>query len=483
MKPTNFLPNFPKTLFGSAKRKSQDTLRLKAEALMARSFGGFTYQFASLLPAIFLSEISTDKRERAYSQLVTFWAWISQVLHFNAQVQAWREEAGLAPVSSSNTAYTKARKRLPLEFIESTSQHVVDKMSRRIQSDDLYMGLPVFSVDGSSVQLMDTPVNQAKYPQPTNQKKDCGFPVMKVLGVLNHSSGAWEHHVTAHPDEHDAKTMKKLIECFNEPCLLLADRAFCSYEIILRLKEREAQSIMKLHQMRAKGFTLRKGKRIGKNQRLVTWLKPKKKPKHSELSDAEWDDLAGEIQMRMIVNWYKDRNGEKKKMILCTTLLDAEKYDTIDITNLYAARWEIELRLRDVKTTMGMEALEVKSPEMAEKAMAMALLGFNLIKGVTQEASQQESVDKDLISFKGVLDWVNSSQSLFKELAKKTRQHYVKRYKSFLQIAASKLMNIRPYRWEPRAIKKRPKPFPRLQESRAKLKQDRENGKLIPALS
>jgi len=160
-------------------------------------------------------------------------------------------------------------------------------------------------------------------------------------------------------------------------------------------------------------------------------------------------------------------------MILCTTLLDAEKYDAIDITNLYAARWDIELRLRDVKTTMGMEALEVKSPEMAEKAMAMALLSFNLIKGVTQE----------VISFKGVLDWVNSSQSLFKELAKKTRQHYVKRYKSFLQIAASKLMNIRPYRWEPRAIKKRPKPFPRLQESRAKLKRDRENGKLIPALS
>lgn len=457
---------------------------------MQKNFGGFTHQFSSLLPALFLSELTSDKRERVFTQLVTFWAWMSQVFHFNSsctfavsQVQAWREEAGLAPISSNSVAYINARKRLPLEFITATSEHVVDKMNRRVRESDRYMGLPVFSVDGSSVQLMDTPANQASYPQPTNQKKNCGFPVMKVLGVLNHSSGAWQHHVTAHPDEHDAKTMKKIIELFSEPCLLLADRAFCSYEIILRLKGKKVESIMKLHQMRAKGFTLRKGKRIGKNQRLVTWIKPKKKPKHSELSDAEWEAMKNEMQMRMIVNEYVDRNGEKKRMILCTTLLDAEKYDATDITNLYAARWDIELRLRDLKTTMGMEALDVKTPEMAQKALAMALLGFNLVKGITQEAAQQEGVDKDLISFKGVLDWVNSSQPLFKEMSKKAHKHYLKRYENFLEIAASKLINIRPYRWEPRAIKKRPKPFPLLHEARTKLRQDRENGKLIPALS
>lgn len=447
-------------------------------------------QFASFIPVSLLTELATDQRERIFTQSVTFWAWMSQVLNFNAscsfavsQVQSWRAAEQLTMISSSTASYSDARQKLPVEFIENLGKYTVDKMNARTTKSRYWKGLQIYSVDGSSVQLMDTLANQVKYPQPSNQKKNCGFPVMKFLALLNHSSGAWEHHVTAHPNEHDSKTMHKLIDYFSEPCLLLADRAFCTFEIIQRLKDKKVESLMRLHQMRAKGFTLRKGKRIGKNQRLVTWVKPRRKPKGSNLSDAEWEALEDEIEMRIMVCWYEDRNGEKKKMILATTLLDPEKYDWVDLINLYAARWDIELRLRDVKTTMKMEALDVKTPEMAEKALAMALLGFNLVKAVAQEASQQEGVDQDLISFKGALDWINSSRSLFKEGVKKTKNYLASMYRDFLETVSSKLINVRPYRWEPRAIKKRPKPFPLLHESRSAMREKRDNGELIPALT
>ena len=490
MNKTKFLTGFPKHLFGSAKRKTQDSIRLDAEKSLNESLGGFAAQFSRFIPATLLPGLSQNKRKRVFTDEITFWAWMSQVLDFNAscsaalsRVQAWRLEAKLGPISSKTTAYCNARKRLGMDFIRSVSNHLVKLLNQRVQSQQLWHGQVVMSVDGSSAQLMDTEENQAEFPQPSNQKKNCGFPVMKFLGLLNHCTGAWEHHLTAHPDEHDARTMKRLINYFTEPCILLADRAFCSFEIMLRLKQRGVESVMRLHQMRARGFTLRKGKRIGKNERLVTWIKPKYKPKHSDLTDEEWAALDETIEMRLIACWYEDRNGEKKRMILATTLLDTVKYDWLDLANLYATRWDIELRIRDVKTTMQMEALNVKTPEMAKKSMAMALLGYNLIKAISQEASMATGEDLRIISFKGVLDWVNSTTELFLSASRKSARAIAQLYEQFLETASEKLIDVRPYRWEPRAKKKRPKPFPRLMESRGSLKERRDKGELIPALS
>ena len=452
--------------------------------------GGYALQFARFVPPGLLESISTNKRERVFTQLVVFWAWMSQVLACNrscdaavSKVQAWRLADKLPSISSKTTAYCKARLRLPMEFINSVSIHVNRVLNRRIHKDQLWQGMKIMSVDGSSVQLMDTQENQKEFPQPSNQKEGCGFPVMKFLGLLNHSTGAWEHHLTAHPDEHDSKTMRRMIDFFKEPCLLLADRAFCSFEIIHRLSLRGVHSVMRLHQMRAKGFTLRKGKRIGPNERLVVWVKPRKKPKSCDLSDDQWEALDDKIHMRVIACWYEDRNGEKKRMLLATTLLDPCEYEWIEIVNLYATRWDIELRLRDVKTTLGMEMLNVQSPFMARKALAMALLGFNLVKAVAQEAALECDVDQKELSFSGLLEWIGSSSSLFREAAQKSRKAVEALYEAFLEIAATKQIDVRPYRWEPRMIKKRPKPFPRMSEPRNELKRKHLAGELAPALS
>ena len=233
--------------------------------------------------------------------------------------------------------------------------------------------------------------------------------------------------------------------------------------------------------MREKGYTLQRGKRLGKNERLVTWHKPKRKPKDSDLSTEQWSALADCIEMRMVACWYEDRNGETKRMILATTLLDPGAYSWLSIVNLYATRWDIELRLRDVKTTMKMEALNVKTPEMARKSMAMAILGYNLVKAVSQEAAISTGEKIEMMSFKGVLDWINASTSLFKEAAKKSQRAVRLLHVDFIEIAASKLIDLRPHRWEPRRIKKRPKPFPRLQQPREIYKNMYQNGELIPA--
>ena len=429
--------------------------------------------FSRWISIEFLPDRSSAQRDRVYNDVVTFWAWMSQMLGFNSScssavslVQSWRMQSGLKTVSSNTASYCAARKKLRLDLITDAFQEVVNSVNSSISGEDLWCGKVVYSVDGSSVRLLDTKPNQDEFPQPSTQKKNCGFPVMKVLGLLNHSTGLWEDYCTAPPEEHDAKTMSRKLNQFTRQGLLLADRVFCSYEIISRAKTAGMDVVMRLHQMRAKGFTLRKGKRIGKNERLVTWTKPKQKPSHCELCDDEWERLESEMQMRIIACWYVDREGRKKRLLLATTMLDHKTYDWLEIANLYATRWDIEVRLRDVKTTVGMEELRVKKPEMARKCFAMAMLAYNLVRAVAQEASRIAEVKPYLMSYKETLDWVNSCAPNFYHARTKSRGAQRKLRDSFIEVASTKQVFHRPYRWEPRLVKKRPKAYRRMQHKR-----------------
>ena len=455
---------------------------------MRNCLGSFARQFSELIPPDLLESLSKTQRRRLFANPVIFWSWLSQILEQNdscsaavSRVQTWCLENGLPVPSSETTAYCKARVRLSQEFITAVHQHVIREMERAVRSEDLYRGLTVKSVDGSSVQLMDTGANQLCYPQPSGQKEGCGFPVMKFVGVLNHAHGCWETHLTSPLSEKDFVTMRRLISHFGPDTLLLADRGFCSYEIIARLLANGCHSLMRLHQMREKGFTLRKGKRLSENERLVTWVKPVSKPKTTELSDPEWEQLPATLAMRLIVFWYEDRDGAMKKMVLATTLLDNETYDWIELGELYATRWEIELRLRDVKTTLGMEALNVKTPEMARKSLAMALLGFNIVKQTCRRSVRNHPENWKLISFKGALDAIKSVQSLFTAGVMKSKKRFAQLTDQMLALVSTKRIEVRPGRWEPRMKKKRPKPYPFLDLARQTYKDMRESGELVPA--
>lgn len=475
-KKSPFLTGFPTTLFGSAKHTLQEKINKEREKLATSGLSDLAQLFQSLLPAVFLSEISHNNRKRVYTEVVVFWAWLAQALLFNAScdkavslIRGWCIAQKKEAPSSGNGAYCQARKRLRLEFLQTIFVCITQTLNRRIRPQDRWNGFVVKSIDGSSVQLMDTPENQKEFPQPNTQKKGCGFPVMGVAAVLNHAHGGWEGYVEALHTEHDHKTAHRLLKYFQKGDLALADTAYSSYELITTLHIKEVHSLMPLHQARKIDF--RTGKKIGPNERLMTWVKPKNQPKKSTLTKGLWDRLPATQSMRIIRFWYTNKEGKQCRKHLVTTLLDTEKYGWEELVALYLERWDIELRFRDVKTTMGFEELNVKTPEMARKALAMAMIGCNLIKSVSQEAADLAGESIRHISFKGALDEITSNSPNFRN---RTSQPIKCKelYKDLLVLVADKLLDIRPFRYEPRAIKKRPKPFPRLIISRAKWKAD-----------
>ena len=141
--------------------------------------------------------------------------------------------------------------------------------------------------------------------------------------------------------------------------------------------------------------------------------------------------------------------------------LEALEAAKAELSQLYGQRWNVELDLRNIKTTMGMEVLHCQTPEMNEKELWAHLLAYNLIRLLMAQAATDVGVDPRSLSFKHTVQlwtaWNARGMPASTEL--------------FVLIAQIVVGN-RPGRIEPRQRKRRPKPYPWLKTSRAQARAD-----------
>ncbi|MEM0896097.1 MAG: transposase [Verrucomicrobiota bacterium] len=214
------------------------------------------------------------------------------------------------------------------------------------------------------------------------QKPGCGYPVMGVAGLLYLSHGGWEEIMPCDFREHDARVAPRFLDHMGQGELLLAGGAYCSYQFFFQPRDRKAQVIVRLHQVRHRMLDWRRGKRLGKDQRLVTWTKPLKKPTSNELSDAQWEEIHEELEGRLIEKKVRNRQGKMRSLVVVTTLLDHERYPAEDVIDPSARHWGIEVQLRDVKTTLKTESFAVRTPEMANKTLVVMTNASNLLRAL-----------------------------------------------------------------------------------------------------
>jgi hypothetical protein len=433
--------------------------------LTERSICGLAVFFDDLLPVEWMAGIDPTVRQRHFGHLPVFWAWCIQILEGNAScgravglLQSWYQGAGLAVPKSDTSSYCQARQRLDAGFLELILARINTKLSQSASARDLWHGFRLKAIDGSTVQLYDTPKNQLEYPQPGSQKEGCGFPSMGIVGVCDLTHGGWIEVKTHSGKKHDARMAPELLGSADKGDLLLADRAFCSYEFIARLQQQGADCVMRLHQARHRKLDWRRGSKLSPVERLVNWEKPAQKPPGCDLSAEAWAALPSSLTLRYIKIGYENRRGEKAMLVIVTTLLDPEAHDSCDVADLYARRWEIEVKLRDVKTTLGMEMFAVKSPEMARKTLTMMLIAYNLMRHAMKQAADVMEKPVNQMSLKGTVDLITASAGRFGWLAGKPRKLRQAR-RELIEVCATKVIDIRPFRNEPRTVKRRPKGF------------------------
>src|SRR5436309_2768527 len=134
-----------------------------------------------------------------------------------------------------------------------------------------------------------------------------------------------------------------------------------------------------------------------------------------------------------------------------------------------ARRWRIELWFRDIKTSMGMEVLRCKSPKMLHKELEMFFIAYNLIRCLMAEATLVYDVPMERLSFKGTVDSVRQFSVAIAQAPSRKQQKQL--IAQLLEIIAQDQVPDRPGRRDPRAVKRRPKPFPLLNRPRDKFKE------------
>src|SRR6266699_2508174 len=460
---TPFFPQFRARLAPLGKR---------VRTLCQQSLPHLDLLFGPRLPTWLLAQTDAgpNSREQIYSVRRTFFGFLYQGLNPDCpcrevvrQIQSLFALLSPRRVSEDTGAYCQARGRLPIDILAGLRCAAA---ARAEKAGQLWMGFCVKVIDGTGMSMPDTPKNQRAYPQSREQKPGCGFPSMKVVGVFSLATGARLAYAKGNKHQHELSLLHRLLDQFKPGDLALADRGFSCYTLLALLWTKKVAALFRLHHARA--GDLRKGKRLGKNDRLVQWRKPQNGERRRYLPWALWHGIAPELPVRILRCRLRRSGYRTRSLTLVTTLVDAQLYPAEQLALLYAKSWQIELWFRDIKTSMGMEVLRCQSPKMIHQELEMFFIAYNLIRCLMLRASQQYQADIPRLSFKGTVDSTRQFAAALAQARSRKKQKAL--IENLLQTIAADLVPDRPNRREPRAIKRRPNPCAYLTKPRHKFK-------------
>ena len=459
---TPFFPDW-RHRFGPMGRR---VARLRQQSLVH-----FDQLFGRFLPPALLAQADEgpNSRERVFTVRRTFFGFLYQVLNPDCpcrevvrQIQALFALHHRRAVDEATGGYCQGRARLPWDILPRLRCAAAAHAEK---ARHLWRDLCVKVVDATTTSMPDTAKNQRAYPQSRAQKPGCGFPLLRLVGVFSLSTGALLDYAKGNKHQHELGLLQRLLHQFKAGDLVLADRGFSTYTLLALLLSRGVHSLFRLHQ--ARPADLRKGKRLGKKDRLFVWDKPLLRPAY--LPRFIWKAIPQQIPVRVLRFSLHVPGFRVHSVTLVTTLLDPQKYPAEELAHLYAERWRIELWFRDIKTSMGMEVLRCKTPAMVHKELEMFLIAYNLIRCLMAQASLRFQVGVSGLSFKGTVDSVRQFAAVIAQA--RSRKTQTRLFEKLLEVIARDLLPERFGRSEPRAVKRRPKPFPLLNRPRSTFKQ------------
>ena len=362
----------------------------------------------AIVPA--LEAIEGPWKDRVYTPLVTLWVFLGQVISADhscraavARLIALRVSRDQGACSAKTGAYCQARKRLPEKFFSAVACLVGRALDSKVDPKWLWKGQRVYMFDGTTVSMPDTPENQKAYPQTYNQKPGLGFPIARIGAIISLSCGA----------------------------------------------TRKAD--------------FRRGKRLGKEDHIVRWRKP------SSIRSVDWKtykSLPEYLTIRETRIRVEQPGFRTKSIIVVTTLLDPEQTTKKDLSFLYRARWNNELDLRSIKSTMQMDVLRCKTPELVHKEVWTHILAYNLIRTIMAQSASKHNIEPRTISFKGALQTLEAFQPLIDFQGHRGTSFRVTLYQRLLDSIALHRVADRPDRFEPRKRKRKPPRFEQMTKPR-----------------
>jgi hypothetical protein len=421
-----------------------------------------------------LNEHGLKYRDRVFGPVTTIWGFLSQVLSDDhscrdavSRIIAHRAAAGLRACSPNTASYCNARARIPTAVLRRLARQTAQQLQASLPDGWKWNGRSVFIADGSHVSMPDTQENQARYPQPVVQQPGIGFPLARIAVLLSLATGAC-HDLAIAPyagkGTGETTLLRQMYDSLSPGDVVLADALFDNYFLACESRRLGIDLVARVQAERVGSQTVENRP----DGEIIVWHRPNK-PRG--MTGRQYRSYPETLTMRQVTVDARDKNNRAERFKVVTTILDAST-DGNQIGDLYEKRWSGELDIRSIKSTMKMDVLRCKTPEMVEKEIWAHLLAYNLLRTVMAVAASESNMEPREISFKGAKQALTAFAPKLEAAQSQQRAELVD---ALLKAVAYHRVGNRPGRWEPRALKRRPKPCKRLGHPRhvAKLAHNR----------
>jgi hypothetical protein len=425
------------------------------------SFNQVKKQFKDYLtPAMILDVCSENNhvfRQRVLGPIETIVAFCLQVLNGNTACVAVRH---WLQIDITDSAYCQARQRIPVQVFKDLLRRLTSQLTSDANGER-WNGRRVYLIDGTSFTMPDTDELVEEYSKHTSQKKGLGFPVSELLVMVHWSTGVILDLCAMPWKQHEQSKVASLHQRLDKGDILVADRGFCSYGHLAHLAQKGLDAVFRVHQKQIIDFTPgrphatnnKTGKglprsrwiqSVGYKDHVVCWRKPAICPKY--LSIDAWNNLPDQLLVRELAYTITAPGYRTSKITLVTTLLDSELFSKEDLADLYFIRWRIETNFGDLKTTMGLDILKCKTSDGIAKELFVFAMIYNMVMSIRYRCARDMGIDASRISFIDILRHIRINGFSLPETV---------------------IVNPnRPGRWNPRVLKRRPKPYPLMTKPR-----------------
>jgi len=316
--------------------------------------------------------------------------------HVLAEVVAgWRAGAasdGAAWRLPSTAAIVQARQRAGARLLRELFRAVARPIATARTRGAFLGGLRLMAIDGTTLDVADTPENDRAFGRPTSGRGGGAFPQLRVLALIETGTHAICDAVIRPLRSGEVPTALRLLRSVGPGMLLLWDRGFHSYDLVRATLERRAHFLG-----RTKRSIVRRPTEVLADGSFLARIYPS--------PTARRRDGHG-IEPRVIEYALDTPAGPGRETYrLITSLLDEQAFPAGRVAATYHERWEIETALDEVKVHQWAHPrpLRSKHPREVVQEVYGLLLAHLAIRTVMHQAALHDGIDPDRLSFTGAL--------------------------------------------------------------------------------
>jgi hypothetical protein len=402
-------------------------------------------------------------RERKITPIITVLHMIMAAIwpedSFNASWQVvWANFASwfpsLAGQCPARTNVARARARLPIKLWHRLFDCVRLQSQRLSGQFDKWKEHRLVLADGTCVSMSDKPELFKAFGTNDGYHGKGKYPLARIVTLCLANTMTVINYAIGRYVQAESTMLLSILDSLKKGDLLIADRHFAAAHFYWYYQQQGVEFLTRAHQC----LKISRIKRIHSynSNDFIGYLDINENYRRKD------SRLPKRIMVRFIKATVRIR-GRRKEIWFATSLLDNRKYSAKSIVELYARRWRIETLFREVKVNFSSDVLRSQSPDGIRKEIIARLTAINIVRTIMLEASIENKVDPQRLSFVGALRTIISFSPA---LASSSVWSLPLIYRSMLTEIASALIPVRPERIEPRMIQRERQHYPCMKMTR-----------------